>query len=903
MPLSSTKFRRPPLASDHVARPDLISRLDRGRDRPLTLVCSPAGYGKSTLLSAWLQDPASSGAWLSLEPRDDSLRALVSGVVETIEASTRQLLSRTRSWLDGELPSAGALVTCLVDELSEVAAGPMVLVLDDYHVIHDSDAQEAVSLLVDLAPAGFHLALATRVDPPLPLTSLRASGKITEIRQRDLRFSEDEAGRFLQAALGRAVDPEIVQALEQKTEGWGVGIRLAALSLRHVRDPVTLLERLPSGSRFVTDYLVSEVLDQQMPIVQEYLLRASLLTRFCAELCDALVEADLAGDRPVGIFDGAGFLALAERANVFLTPLDDEGRWYRFHHLFRELLRHQLETRRSEKEIATLHRSASKWLEANGFLTDAIEQVIVSEPSLAVELVARHRHELMNREEWSRLDQWLRLLRRQHIEGEADLLLLTAWTMENRHRYNEVFELARQAEDLLQQESSDEAASLRGEVQTIRALESYVHLDGQKAIQSAEDALRLLDSTAESVRGYAVILLSMAWQMVGDLEAARRVVREYMRTHADLQGTYDARLLAALTVVDWIAGDLGRMSVDAAEYLRAGREAKLEETLGMGNYFLGVAAYERNQLETAEDHLGRIVRGLPAGDPWNLANSGFVLAVTLNGRGRREEANRLAADLSSRALEVRHPGLLPLTRAFEADLALRQGRTSAAIRWADDTAPGPVSPPYRWFNPRLTYVKARVAQGTPEARAEAAAQLDELRATYGSIHAVRALIEVLALEALLQDSSGNRSSALETLSEALRLAEPGGFVRLFVDLGRPMRDLLRRIGPESGTLGLVRRLLAAFAEESLGISGEILVSDTTPQLEGGRLLATEITNRELEVLSLLAERLSNKEIAAQLQIGTGTVTTHTSSLYRKLEVSGRREAVAKAEALGILPHR
>ena len=903
MPLSRAKLRRPPLVSDFVARPGLIDRLDRGLDRTLTVVSTPAGYGKSTLLSAWLQESKERGAWLSLEPHDDGLRELVSGFVDAIEVIAPGTLPGTRARLDGDLPSPESLASCLADEVSVLEAGPIVLVLDDYHVLHDPEAHTFVSRIIELAPGALHLVLSSRVDPPLPLTGLRAAGRLTEIRQHDLRFSEEETREFLVNSLGREVDPNTVHTLGEKTEGWPVGIRLGALSLRQTREPEHLLDRLPTGSRFVTDYLVSEVLNQQMPIIQEYLLRASVVDRFCAPLCDALLEADLAGEVPVGIFDGAGFLALAERANVFLIPLDEAGRWYRFHHLFRDLLRQQLDSRRSASEVTLLQRRAAEWLEENGFLTESIEMAIGADLSLAVDLVARHRHALMNREEWHRLDQWLRLLPQGVLESEPELVLLKAWTMENRHRYEDVLRLAHRAADLIAEHGGDTVGSLHGEVSTLLALQRYLELDGQRALEHSERALEQLEPGAESVLGYAVIMNSLARQMLGDLGGARRVVVRNMRQTEEAAGTFDARLLAALTLVDWIAGDLQRLTVDGTAYLAAGLQGDLEESLGMGNYFLGIAAFERNDLALAETHLGRIVRDHPTGDLWNLANSGFVFAVTLDGLGRHQEANRLAAELSARALDARHPGLVRVTGAFEADLALRQGRRAEAIRWADDFELDPAYPPYRWFIPNLTYARARIAQGTDEARAEAAGLLEELRETYESIHAIRALIEVLAQQALLEDSIGNARAADTKTAEALRLAEPGGFIRLFVDMGRPMRDLLRRVRPGSDRLPYVRRILAAFVEESLGISGEIDIQASPPEFDSGQLLALDITNRELEVLSLLAERLSNKEIAVRLGIGSGTVATHTASLYRKLDVSSRREAAVKAEALGILSSR
>ena len=897
-PLQRTS-RRPPLATDYVARPALLSLLEMSRETSLTLVCTPAGYGKSTLLSAWLEASKSRWAWLSLETRHDDLSSLVSVIVSAIEEVVPEPLVETRSRLAGGGAAPESLAESLTREIPEADGNPLILVLDDYHVIRDAEAHVFVNHLLKEGAGKLHLAIATRSDPPLPLAVLRAGGQVTEIRQNDLRFSDAEAAEFLAKAVGRDVDPEVSRVLEEKTEGWAVGLRLGALSLRRAREPGALLDRLPSGGGFVTDYLVSEVLAQQPPIVQEYLLRTSVLERFCAPLCDAMLEG-FSGGQPAGILDGDGFLALAERANVFLIPLDDEGRWYRYHHLFRDLLLHQLENRTGEEGIFGLRERAAEWLEEAGLVTEAIEQAIGVGPSVVMPLVARHRHELMNREEWHRIDVWLRLLPAPLVESEPELLLLKAWTMENRHRYEEVLRLAHAAAPLLEGRAAVDR-SLQGELDTLLALEAYLALEGEDAVGFARSGLEKIDPEADSVRGYAVILLALSSQMIGDLQGARAVVHENMRPVSGTPDTYDARLVAALTVVDWIAADLGRVELEAREYRRMGVEGRLDETLGMGNYFLGAVAYEKNDLAQAEIHLSAVVRGMSYGDPWNLANCGFLLAVTLQNLGRVVEARRLAEDLRARALEVRHPGLLQMTQAFEAELALRQNRLAESVQWADSFEVGVPTPPYRWFNPHLTYVRVRLAEGTPEARAEARTVIQRLRETYASIHATRALIEVLCLQALAEAAGGMSDAATEAVEKALRLAEPGRLVRVFVDLGRPMRELLRRLEPDRAPFGFVGRILSAFAGEDLGISGEIPVSETARSESRRQLLGVELTNREEEILALLADRLTNKEIAARLHITPGTVKTHTVSLYRKLGTRGRREAVAKAKALGLLP--
>lgn len=901
MPLSRTKLKRPPLAKDYVARSELLAQLEQGRDRPLTLVSTPAGYGKSTLLSAWLQETEVASAWLSLEARDDGFHSLASGVVDAIDTAVPGELQRTRSWLqEGEPPSAEALASCLVEEVAELNT-PLVLVLDDYHIIRDREAHDFVAAVIDFKSGVLHLAIATRMDPPFPLVRLRAGAQITEVRQEDLRFSQEEAEEFLTKALGREVDTETARTLEEKTEGWPVGLRLGALTLRRAKDTASLLGGLPTGGRFVTDYLVTEVLKQQTPIIQEYLLRTSVLDRFCAALCDAVLEVDLGQEVETGTLDGEAFISLAERANVFLVPIDDEGRWYRYHQLFRELLRHQLDGRNTEAEIRTLHETASSWLERRGFLTEAIE-LTFHDPALTARLLSRHRYDLMNREQWHRLDQWLRRLPPESIDGSPELLLLKAWTLEHIRHFAEEIQLGRRAAELLADADPEDARSLLGEVEAILAFEAYLSRNGPGAIEHAERALDLLDPDADIIRGYAVVMLSASYQMVGDLERARRVVQEQMRPEAGPPPTYDGRLVAALMFVDWMAGDARQLAIDSREAYRIGREGSLAESLGFGNYFLGVAAYEVNDLATAEEHLTMVLRGLPYGDPWNLISSGFVLAAVRESQGKSDEARRLSSDLSTRALQARHPGLLPLCRAFEADLAVRQGRVAEAVRWANEHEPGPVMPPYRWYNPHLTYARVRIAQGS-DGWGEAETFLARLREIYGSIHSTRALIEVLALQSILQQALGNGKVAQEKLAESLRLAEPGGCVRLFIDLGPDMRALLRKLGPRTPSLGFAGRILAAFAESSLGISRGTPALTGAADSDSGRLLATELTHRELEILDLLAERLSNKEIAALLRIKAGTVKTHANSLYRKLNVNGRREVVAKAEALGILRPR
>jgi len=899
IPINRAKLHRPGLAPDFVLRPALVERLERGISQPLTLVSTAAGYGKSTLLASWLASTNTHHAWLSLDTHDNDLQTFVAHMVSAVRTAHPTALPSTWDMVGArEVAPPEVLAREMSDELEELEE-VLVLVLDDYHVIRDEAVHKFIRTLLQLRPPSLHIAMASRIDPPLPLVSLRASGQMTELRQQDLRFSASDTLSFLTKALAQEIDVSVANALSEGMEGWAVGLRLGALSIKGHPDPVALLRRMPMGNQFVTDYLMAEVVGKQLPIVRRYLLATSILDWFCAPLCTALLGTPEEQAESAGIIDGAGFLALAKQANIFLIPLDDEGRWYRYHHLFRELLRHQLQLGSSAEEIRTLHKRASEWLEQNGQFTEAVEQALHGGESLAVDLVTRHRRTLLNQEEYFQISRWLKRFPTETVDRSPELLLLKAWTAEYLQHSEEMFLQAHQAIALLEGATDDASRSLKGQADSVLGYESYMAMDGKAALEHLERALDLLDPEEDAVRAFTIVILAASHQMVGDMVAARTVVRENMRQVVDQPGTFEGRLMTALVVVDWMAGDMNRLEVDAREGCRVGREGALSESLGLSMYYLAVAAYERNDLAEAEKHLVSEMRRLPKGDPWTLNYTGFLLATVQEGLGKSDEARRLAEALTARALQLRLPNHEYLARAFEADLALRQGRLAEALLWADATDLGPVEPPYLWYNPHLTYAKIRLAHG-PEGWDELETFLTTLREGYGAIHATRCLAEVMALESLLQKAQGHEKAAIETLVASIRLAEPGACVRLFVDLGPDMRDLLRRLGPASGSLKLTGHILAAFAMASLGVTEAAAGASLTNSDPGRHVLSADLTNREVMILELLAQRLTNKEIAQHLGVSVATVKSHAVNLYSKLAVQGRREAVTKAEALGLL---
>ncbi len=410
--LIRTKFYRPPLPADWVPRPQLLERLQQQRQRPLTLVCAPAGFGKSTLLSAWLERCDWRSAWLSLDDGDNDLATFLSYIVAAVQTLFPEFGTDTQALLDAvTMPPLPVIVGSLSNDLDEIDES-FLLVLDDYHVIHNPAIHDLLSRLLSNPPRALHLVLAARHDPPLPITSLRARAAISEIRSPNLRFSLTEALAFLRQTLDPQIDESRAALFNQKTEGWAAGLRLVALSTWH-KDSEAKLATLDSNDAVLMDYFASEVLAQQPAALQEFLIKTSILDRLYGSLCEAVAQAsDLA-------VSGQTYLAWLEELNLFITPLDDRREWFRYHPLFRQLLQHQLERRYPRDEIVALHQRASRWLAAHDLLEEAVRHALLTDSAAdAAQIVAQQCRHLMNQDEWHRLEALLQVLPFGVVEGQ-----------------------------------------------------------------------------------------------------------------------------------------------------------------------------------------------------------------------------------------------------------------------------------------------------------------------------------------------------------------------------------------------------------------------------------------------------------------------------------------------------
>ncbi len=900
--LLKTKLAIPPVRRELVARPHLFARLDESLSGKLTLVSAPAGYGKTTLLSAWSRQLGLPVAWLSLDEGDNDPARFLGHLCASIEAAVPSLAGRLQELAQpdrfGGLGAAGsteAVQTALLNRLQSVPHSLMV-VLDDFHLISVQPVHRLVAFLVDNLPPQMHLVIASRADPPLPLARLRARSQLVEIRQSDLRFGSDEAIAFLNQLMGLGLEAGDVTALVSRTEGWIAGLHLAATSVQGRGDAHRFIQEFKGSNRYILDYLVEEVLQRQPPDVQSFLLQTSILDRMTGPLCDAVTEQR----------GGQAVLEMLERANLFILPLDDEREWYRYHRLFADLLRKRLGEAGTEF-VAALHRRASGWEEQNGFPAEAIDHSLAAKDfARAARLIEGIAAVILMRSEVATLHRWLDALPEAELRVRPSLSLYYAWMLLLRGSPLDLVE-----ERLAWAEGHPTPLTL-----PLRAWIAHYRGDLAAAVELSRRALEQLPEDEAFLRGLAALSLAAVHHIDGDFAASQRVLQEaalgsrhagdvattvyaayYQAEHCRREGELQRARSLFMQALDLATDHGGHRLPIACQVLKG----------------LGEIAREWNDLDTAERYL---LEGVELAEGW--AQAGAVDAYVTLARVRQArgdwsgaqgalQAGRLAAagvqatDIIERALEASEAWLQIMQR----DPSLRPGEALEGPRsWAERRGlAGDIDPLVLVKDDDVTLrrirkyeypvaARLRIAEGRP---AEALALMELALPIVEKMNRIVLVIEYQMLIALAEQALGQNGRALRSLDRALALAEPGGFVRIFVDEGRPMARLLYEAASEGMRPEYVGRLLAAFPASHQPTSYQPSAPSTEhPMIEA-------LSERELEVLRLVAEGLSNEEIAQRLVVSLTTIKFHTSNIYGKLSAKNRTEAVAKARAISLLP--
>ena len=883
LPLLRTKLYSPPLRPNLVERPRLIKRLQAGLHRKLTLISAPAGCGKTTLVGEWLASCACPAAWLSLDEKDNDPTRFLTYLIAALETICPQTGRSLRPLLDApQPPPAERLMTELVNSLGG-APERSILVLDDYHTITALAVHQLLTLLLDGLPPTWHLVLTTRHDPPLPLPLLRARDQLTEIRQSDLRFSAAESASFFSNCMRLPLTPEEIAVLETRTEGWVAGLQLAALSLEG-RDPAGRTQFIAGFSgrhHFVLDYLTDEVLTRQPETVQLFLLQTSILDQLSGPLCDAVTGGD----------KGRQILARLKAANLFIVPLDDERCWYRYHHLFAELLQARLQETRPG-ELTTLHRRAALWHQEFGTAADAIHHAqATGDATLAAEVIERAtlKHSTWSRADVATLLRWLQSVPPDLMHHRPWLRLFAARALIVAGQWEQgAREMDELADWLRNHPTADDAALLLGRVMADQASLAVMLGHVHQTLEYAHGALEQVphDDLIQRVRLHAI--LGMAHARAGDVRDAERAFEETVDLALQANMGYAAvPILCNLALTQF---DQGRLEASVESCHRAIELGTIDGAViapaGFAGLILGKVHYERNELEAAEKQLRDGIQLLSRGGIAEaFGNLHAVLAQVLLARGDTAGALEIVQKAVLLAESSGIERLAVQAAAYQARIWLGCGELEAAARWSTSyQLLGPVE--YLREFEVLTLARVLLVQSRPAAALEL---LDSLLppAEYAGRQA--AVIEIQGLRGLAWHAQGDLEQALAALGRALNLADTLHFARTLIDEGIPMAALLRQAALRGIAPNMVRRLLVAM---------EGTAAKSTPPASP---LPEPLTGREQEVLQLLALELANAEIACRLVITLPTVKSHTRNLYGKLGVHTRRQAVDRARSLGLLP--
>jgi len=868
-----------------VPRPQLLEQLDAAQS--LTLIVAPAGGGKTTLLSTWLETCHLPHAWLSLDENDNDLGIFATYLISALQ-TLFPVFDNTLAAVSGAtLPSPGTIARSLLNDLAAVEQD-FVLVLDDYQAIRSQAIHDLMTEIVLHPPRTLHLVIAARQDPPLPLAALRGHGDVMELRKADLWFTPEESRRFLVESMRLPLDEQAIAGLTANIGGWPVGLRLVALYLRQQPAAMPAADAL-GNSRYIMDYLAAEVLSRLPLAIQEFLIKTSLLDKLHGPLCEAVTGmADkLASGQPI--------LEWLEYTDLFVTAIDDRRHWYRFHDLFREFLRTRLEQMHGPAEIAALHLRASAWYAANGDLDAALQHAVAAgDMAAAVQIVAQHRHDLLNRSEWQHANRWLGLFPREVIDAQPDLLQIEIWGKFVRNQPAEVPALFARVEALLPGLPPERANRLQGEVDARRACLYYLGGDFARSITLARRALEKLPLSDIYLRGFARGYQSLSYLASGDQAQAYAT---FYQTGEPVAQESRTTLATMACFVHWAAADLAGMAQAARYAVDDSALSDRTENATWSRYYLGLYHYQRNELTAAEEFLLPLVE-----QPYLLSsicflNSAVMLARIRQVQGQPEASLRIVDHMLSFGLETHSEATLFNVRAFQAELALRQGHLAAASQWAADYGPFRPALLVSLFVPSTVLALILLAQDTPASRQQARELLSQMNDYYSSIHYTTIRIRVLALQAMLYSAEGDEPQALAILSDSIALAAPGGFLRLFVDLGTALKPLLQKLARQGVAPANIDEILAAFGpDEASPMVGQPLATEPVTRPAGSTLL----THRELDVLQLLARRYTDKDIADALVISPRTVSSHIDHLGDKLGVHGRRAIVEAAQAQGLL---
>lgn len=895
-PILKTKLYVPQPRSDLVQRTHLVERLNKGINHKLTLISAPAGFGKTTLLSEWISQSELPVVWISLDQGDSDpvyfLKYAIAAL-QTIESNTgKTVLSLLKS---PRQPPIESMMINLIKEITDIP-DDFIFVLDDYHSIDAEKIHKGVAFLIDHLPPQIHLVISTRVDPPLPLARLRVRNQLSEFRTSDLCFTFKETSLFFNKMMNLALSSNEISMLESRTEGWIAGLQLAALSMQGRKNIPEFIETFTGDDHHIVDYLAEEVLNLQSEKIQNFLLRTSILSRLSGPLCDFV--ADRKGGQEM-LFD-------LERANLFIVPLDNKRRWYRYHHLFADLLRQRLHQTDSER-FHELHNRASEWFEQNEFGEEAIEHALIAKDfDRAARFIEKLSEAIWQRGELITLFRWIEALPDAYVISRPNLCIMHAWVLSVSGKQQAAERSLQTVEKIIDSNNNEQIIKpkyestrqhsltnreLRGRIAAIRAQMATYRGDIQRIVKFSEQALKRLHKEDLTWRAGVAISSGITNSLKGDNISAIKALSEAVAA-SKATDNLNLYLIANfwLVILLNINGQLPRAIEICKHLFRIVNEEKLTHTEIAGRLYgiWGEVLYELNELDEA---LRYVRKGLILTEQGHhFGNRGWayfcllkILAAKHDFSGVEESIQKIErieqiSDVPSWATH--------LIEAWKARIWQMNGNIDRVLKWVEErdlTLDDDLTPIRE--TEYIMFARILIAQGRLN---DAIGLLERLSEEEEKGDRILSQIETLLVKALAHRAQRNITEALVTLDKALSLAEPGGYIRIFLNEGPPIAELMEKLLEQKSDVprGYVKKLLSAFRLDKLVDTDDGLVE--------------RLSDREMEVLRLVAAGLSNKKITEELFISLSTVKTHLRNIYSKLNLHSRTEAIVKAKELELL---
>ncbi|MDX2430230.1 MAG: response regulator, partial [Bacteroides sp.] len=805
----NTRLYRPRISDDQIPRHDIINQLEKNLGKTLTLVAAPAGYGKSIVVSQWVESSSALHSWISIDDTFNDLNTFLTYFHAALDKISPGSWNKTENLIHAsDLPPLEVISNTLINELNQIQQ-PYILVMDDYHLIHNMEIHRLINEVLRFPPKYMHLCIITRRDPPIDLLNLRTHQGLNEIRMQELAFSENEVRMLMQIRLDIDLSEENSLLLQEKTEGWIVGIRLALYAMKSSEDGTRIISKLKGNFHAISEFLLEEMLESQTPEVQELMLRTSLLDEFCIPLIEKVFVEQSEENFSFSIKE---FIQILIQSNLFVVNLDLENHWFRYHHLVQDFLYIQLKKRYDEKELTAFHLLASKWYEANKMLDEAIQHSIVAgDTKRAAEIIGKHRLAIQETDNWVRLKKWLSLLPEELIESRPELLMAQIWVYFAQLDFQNIFDCLEKVQKIKTKQKV--ALSIKGEINFFKGIISYFTGQATESLAYLQEAIKLIPDSYPQLRGEADLILSLSMHLNGNKKGALEYLDKLLMRSISMKATRSTKLWAGKAYIQLLEAQLQEALPCSQNLQRIGEKDKTVYPETWGIYIEAIVHFNRKDWVKAKIHLDLLLSKLYILHVNIAADAFCMLAYILQSNKKLDESKSIFKQLDSYIEPMANPVLQNIASSARARMSLIEGDIDGAIQWAQLDDVNTDAGFMLWWveTPRLTGSRIYIAEGSPAFIAKALEKLKTYNQENIAIHNHYQRIEILAQMAMCYFKLDRLTEAYEVLEESVTLGEPGRWIWPFCHFGPPMTKMLEHLMEKNIAPNYIRNILAQTA--------------------------------------------------------------------------------------------